>query len=59
MNTVVIWVLITKFPNPRKVCLIQVLLEERDPMVEHWLRIIFVEGYEKVDDGLLFLWWKF
>jgi hypothetical protein len=59
MYPVIIWIFIAELPNPCKVCLVQVFLEEHKPVVEYWLRVIFVKGYEEADDGLLFVRWKF
>lgn len=59
MNTVIIRILITETANPRKVRLVQVFLEEHEPMIEHWLWIIFIESYKEADDGLLLVWCKF
>ena len=59
MYSVIIRIFVAEFSNPRKVCLVQVFLETSNPVVEHRLRVIFVEGYKEAYDSLLLVWREF
>ena len=53
MNPVIVRIFVTTAPDPGEKCFVQVLLEEHEPVVKHWLGVVFIEGYEKADDRLL------
>jgi hypothetical protein len=58
MNPIIIRILISKLPNPRKIRLIKIFFEESETVLEHWGGVVFVEGEEECYDRFLFLWWE-
>ena len=55
MNAIVKRIVRAARPNPGKVCFLQVGFEVFQAMLEDGVRIVCVEGFEKVDDLLLLL----
>jgi hypothetical protein len=58
MNPIIIRIVISKLPNPRKIRLIKIFFEESETVLEHWGGVVFVEGEEECYDRVLFLGWE-
>jgi hypothetical protein len=58
MNPIIIRIVISKLPNPRKIRLIKIFFEESETVLEHWGGVVLVEGEEECYDIFLFFWWE-
>jgi hypothetical protein len=58
MNPIIIRIVISKLPNPRKIRLIKIFFEESETVLEHWGGVVLVEGEEECYDRFLFFWWE-
>lgn len=55
VDTIIIWIVISEFPYPSKVSLVEMSFEIRQTVLEDVFRVQFVEGSEQVENVFLLL----